>query len=493
MSMSAPGTILSSRATREGMGLDVERPAGPWLLLAVVAAGVAFERGLVSGVATPGGALAALAAVGVLVASGRLVQPQARLVAAFVPLFALFLPLRMSPWLVAPDLCALAALLVVAASFGREGDLFDVTIPGALTRAMHAAANGLAAPAFLAAPLGRALRRRRDQADDRAPLAGPVVRGLLLAVPLLLVLGALLASADAVFASIFRVPAPPGEVVMHAVVIAIGAWAMGGLLRTASVSQPTDIVLDSPPRLGELEATVVLGALAVLFAVFAVVQAVTALGGAHHVLTTRGLTYADYARSGFFQLLAVSAITLVALLVLRATTAPSRRITVLCHVVVALTLVIVAVAFRRLSLYEHVFGFTMLRLYSQVAAVWIGLVFVALSLHLAGVGRPRNWVPTVAVMLGLALLLGLNVANPEAVVVRHNVAHAKATGRFDPAYFSHLSDDAVPTLARLVGADNVDLDRSLNCGEPPLGRGWLSSNRSQRAARSARAALCPSP
>jgi hypothetical protein len=216
------------------------------------------------------------------------------------------------------------------------------------------------------------------------------------------------------------------------------------------------------------------------------------LGGAHHVLTTRGLTYADYARSGFFQLLAVSAITLVALLVLRATTAPSRRITVLGQVVVALTVVIVAVAFRRLSLYEHVFGFTMLRLYSQVAAVWIGLVFVALGLHMAGVGRPRNWVPTVSVMLGLALLLGLNVANPEAVVVRHNVAHAKATGRFDPGYFSHLSDDAVPTLVRLVGADNLDLRRSLNCDEVSLGRGWMSSNRSQRAAQSARARPCSS-
>ena len=38
------------------------------------------------------------------------------------------------------------------------------------------------------------------------------------------------------------------------------------------------------------------------------------------------------------------------------------------------------------------------------------------------------------------------VANPEAIVVRHNVAFAQETGRFDPAYLSGLSDDAVPTL-----------------------------------------------
>lgn len=492
--MSEPQTTAVAESafatSRHGLGLDVVRPASIALSAGVVVAGIAFDRGVVSGVACVGGAVAAVTAVAVLALSGRLAQTQARLVAAFVPVFAAFLVLRMSPWLLLPDLGAIAALLVVAASFGREGDLFDLTIPGALTRAVHAAVNGLAAPAFVASPLGRALQRRRRRADDRAPLVGPIVRGALLALPLLLLLGILLASADAVFASLFHVPAPPAELVMHIVLVAIGAWATGGLLRTASAAKPTPITVERPPRLGELEATVVLGALAVLFGLFAGVQAVTVLGGANHVLHTHGLTYATYARSGFFQLLAVSAITLAALLVLRATTDPSRRITVLSYAVIGLTLVIVVVAFRRLSLYESVFGFTMLRLYSQVAAVWIGLVFVALALHMAGVGRPRRWVPTAAVMLGLMALLVLNVANPEAVVVRHNLAHTRTTGRFDPGYFGRLSDDAVPAAVAAVDPNDPELANILGCDEQPLGGGWLSYNRSQRAAQSARAALC---
>ena len=47
---------------------------------------------------------------------------------------------------------------------------------------------------------------------------------------------------------------------------------------------------------------------------------------------------------------------------------------------------------------------------------------------------------------GLAALLALNVANPEAVVVRHNVDFAASSGRFDPGYLAELSDDAVPAL-----------------------------------------------
>ena len=50
------------------------------------------------------------------------------------------------------------------------------------------------------------------------------------------------------------------------------------------------------------------------------------------------------------------------------------------------------------------------------------------------------------VAAGLVALLALNVANPEALVVRHNVAFAERTGRFDPLYLTDLSDDAVPAL-----------------------------------------------
>jgi len=139
-----------------------------------------------------------------------------------------------------------------------------------------------------------------------------------------------------------------------------------------------------------VEATVVVGSLAALFGVFAVAQLVALSSGGRHVIRTAGLTYAEYARSGFFQLLAVAAITLVALLGLRAVadlSAPAdrRRFTTLALAVVGLTLVIVVVALRRLGLYQQAFGLTMLRLYSSIFAVWVGLVLV-----LAGCAWPDS-------------------------------------------------------------------------------------------------------
>ena len=156
------------------------------------------------------------------------------------------------------------------------------------------------------------------------------------------------------------------------------------------------------------------------------------------------------------------------------------------------------VAVARLGLYEDAFGLTMLRLYSKVFAVWIGVVFVLLAPR-PGRRRPagRAWLPAgAAVAAGLLALFALNLANPEAVVVRHNVAFAERSGRFDPDYLTELSDDAVPALVKALPrldpeARRVVLDRVCqmgSAGQPT--RSWWSFNGARDAAVEARNQVC---
>jgi hypothetical protein len=322
---------------------------------------------------------------------------------------------------------------------------------------------------------------------------------VLLAAPVLVVLGVLLASADAVFAGFFsgwNLLTP----IQHGVLLVVGAWGMAGLLRLASAS-PAPTLGRLAYRLGRTEATIVLGSVVILFAAFAVAQGVAASEGGRHVIETSGLTYAEYARTGFFQLLAVAAITLAVLLGLRAATdlsdpADRHRFTVLAETAVSLTLVIVVVAVVRLGLYEDAFGLTMLRLYSKVFAVWIGFVFVLLAVHLVGWGRGRAWLPSAAVAAGLVALFALNLANPEAVVVRHNVAFAERSGRFDPDYLAALSDDAVPALVAALprlapDARQVVLAQVCTMGSAGrTDRSWSSYNTARDAAIEARRSVC---
>jgi hypothetical protein len=394
-----------------------------------------------------GGVVAVVVATAALACAGRPRNPQALALVALAPVFGMWLGLRQSPWLLVLDVLATAGLLGLAASLWRGGSVLDTDIPAALAATGRTALHGAAAPAFLA----RAARgATRDGAGDGSGRGAACVRGAALALPLVIVLGLLLASADAVFASLFRVPGSPSALIGHVVLIGLGAWAGGALLRLASAA-PMAPVQAVQRRLGHLEASVVLGALVALYTAFALTQVVAVAGGADHVIETAGLTYAGYARSGYFQLLAVATLTVGTLLAVRAATArlggrAERHVAVLGVIAVALTLVIVGVALRRLHLYEQAFGLTMLRLYSAVFAGWLAVVLGALGLSLAGVVAHRSWFLSAVVSTGLAVLLGLNATNPEAVVVRHNLAAAADGARYDGTYLSGLSDDAVPSM-----------------------------------------------
>ncbi len=464
--------------------MTVLRPADRRVFVAVAVAAVLSDLALRSGVAGLGGTLLVVVVAGGLVASGRVTNRQSRAMAAAATVFGLCLSVRTSPWLLPLDVLAAGGLLVLAASLAEGGNVLDLPFPSVAVRGLGAAVHGVAAPAFLAAPLER-----------RRPTA--LLRGIGLAIPLIVVLGLLLGSADAVFAGFFDWWSPVA-LIGHGVLLAVGAWGMAGLLRVAS-AEPAPPLPRMPWRVAPVEAMVVLGSLVALFAAFAAAQLFALSAGGRHVLRTAGLTYATYARSGFFQLLAVAAITLVAIVGLRAVTdledcADRRRFTLLAELTIGLTLVIVVVALRRLALYQAAFGLTMLRLYSSVFALWVGVVIVLAGIAIAGIGGRRAWFPAAAAGTGLVLLLALNGVNPEAVVARHDVGRAARIQTVDPAYLGQLSDDAVPALvdalARLPEPARGQVVEAVCAGSEPPFHGLWATNTSRRQATDARRRVC---
>lgn len=447
-------------------GIGRTRTPDGRVLAAVVVGAVLFDAAVRSGVASIVGAGSIVAVSLGMAATGRIRNRQAMVAIALAPAFGIFLALRMSPWLLPLDIAVAIGLLAVGASFAERGSVFDLSIPDALLRTWDGVVRMLAAPAFVGALLPRGGRW------------SPLLRGAVLAAPLVLVLGLLLSSADAVFASFFEV-LDPGTFADHAFFWLVGGWGVAGLLHVAST--PRRPMPDTRmSRLGQTETCTILGALVALYGIFAVAQAVALSEGGERVLRTAGLTYAEYAREGFFQLLAVAGITLVVLLALDNGT---RAVRLLSQAAVALTLLIVVVALRRLHLYEQAFGLTMLRLFVVTFAVWVGAVFVLLAFRLAGMGGGRHWFAPTAVSVGLVLLFLLNVINPEATVIRRNAARPD----FDPAYAATLSDDAVPALVE-AGARDIVCAHYLYS----LGTGWTSWNRSERRAEALRAELgCP--
>ncbi|OON33292.1 hypothetical protein BSA16_01155 [Micromonospora sp. Rc5] len=348
---------------------------------------------------------------------------------------------RAAGWLFA--LCLLAAVVTGA-----------LAVVGARTPLGMLAAVALtpAAP-FRALPW--AVRGARRVGPAASTLRRALATGAA-SVGLLLVFGLLLASADAVFADLLTGALP--EVGVGGAVGWLFRVALvgGGLLGAAYlVIAPADLdrLRVAPARsVRRLEWAVPLALLDALFAAFVLVQLAVLFGGSAHVLRTAGLSYAQYARGGFWQLLAVSALTLLVIAgaarwAPRTTRADRVLVRVLLGTLTALSLVVVASALYRMQVYADAYGATRLRLVVAAVELWLGALFVLVGVAVLLLRAGR--LPVLVVGTAVLALLGLAAVNPDRLIAERNVDRHRQTGRIDVSYLSGLSADAVPALTRL--------------------------------------------
>jgi hypothetical protein len=315
--------------------------------------------------------------------------------------------------------------------------------------------------------------------------------GVLLAIPLLVVFGVLLASADAVFHSLlarfldFDLP----EVVSHVIPIALCAWVVAGWLVALLFHGATDARPTSLPQvltLGTVEIGVALGLVNALFAAFLLVQAGHLFGGDEWVQLTPGLTYAEYARRGFFELVAVVVIALPVLLTADWLLGANRRrgFRCLAGLMVAMLSVILASAWHRMRLYQAEFGWTELRFFVTAFMLWLAAILVWFSATVL-TGR-RGHFTGGALVAGVLLIIGLNARNPAEWIAQKNLAHAQTGHGFDVNYAVQLGDDAVPILLAGMNTLSPEDRLALQSGwatAMPVTTDWRSWNWSRTQAR----------
>lgn len=286
---------------------------------------------------------------------------------------------------------------------------------------------------------------------------------------LLAVFVPLLAGADATFAAVVDELVPPmdsGTVTGWIVVFAlVGIGTLATLYVLAGPPAPAADRDGSAKRpLARLEWALPVGALTLLFAAFVGAQLVALFGGDDYVQRTAGLTYADYARSGFWQLAAVTLLTLAVILPVlhraaRHTAADRRWLRVLLCTISGLTLVIIASALGRMWTYQQAYGFTVLRLLVGTCELWLGVVYL---LVIAAVLRlDTAWLPRTTIATAVAALLTLAASNPEALVASKNIDRLQHGKELDTRYLAGLSADIIPVLDRLPEPMRSDLRRRI--------------------------------
>jgi hypothetical protein len=285
-----------------------------------------------------------------------------------------------------------------------------------------------------------------------------VLRGAAYSLIPLLIFGPLLMAADAVFENMVH------RILhfdfTHLVVTAFMTVCVGGYLRGLLFGKELKPGTQGRARsisLGAIETGVMLGLLDLLFLAFVAVQVRYFFGGSAQVHATTGLTYAQYARSGFFELLTVAALLLPFLLIvhwlLRPDDARGQRLfQCLAGAQIALLFVIMASAFERMRLYQAEYGLSEQRLYPTAFMGWLAVVFVWFCLTVLRGHRERFAFG--AMVAGFLLVATLQVLNPDALITRTNMERAQAGHSFDARYAGRLSADAVPEL--VAGLPNLN-------------------------------------
>ncbi len=325
------------------------------------------------------------------------------------------------------------------------------------------------AGSMLVRPLGFSAEVRKEQPSRSGKRGGQVwsvVRGIVIALPVVAVFASLLSAADLVFEqrftafiALFNIQNLP-EYIFRLVYILIFAYALAGTyLHAAQKSnEPLSEKPLVPAFLGFTETAIVLGSVTVLFAAFVIVQFQYFFGGQANI-NIEGYTYSEYARRGFGELVAVAFFSLLMLLGLgaiakRENETQRKIFSGFGVALVALVIVMLVSAFQRLTLYEFAYGFSRLRTYTHVFMIWLGLLLAAVAV-LEALRRERAIALTM-VLAALGFIVSLGVLNVDAFIVRQNVqreaqgadtAAAQDHAALDAAYFLTLSDDAVPAMA----------------------------------------------
>lgn len=339
------------------------------------------------------------------------------------------------------------------------------------------------------------------------PLGG-VIRGLLIALPIIILFTSMFASADLVFdqkLTDFLDKFDGDDMVDYinrTIVILICAYLLAGAFLHAALDSSDEQMLGerSPwikPFLGFTESSIVLGSVSVLFLIFVIIQFQYFFGGQSNI-GVEGYTYSEYARRGFNELINIAFISLVMIIGLskftrREAELQKRIYSGLSILLVMLVMVILVSAYQRINLGIDWHGYSRLRLYPRIFLIWVGILFV--SIVALEAFRLEKYFTFAFLLASLAFGASLVFVNVDASIVKYNIPRVLAGKTLNTIHLSSLSTDAIPALVDEFKSPNIPNDTHEGLGaillcyqhsypinDETLYQDWQSYNYSRRLA-----------
>jgi hypothetical protein len=312
---------------------------------------------------------------------------------------------------------------------------------------------------MLVQPVQFVLRIRKENSSgnvlgSNSPLWG-LLRGLAIALPIVLCFASLLASADMVFdQKLDEFFEDISENTRRFILILLCAYFMIGVfLHAATRSEDKKLASEGPllikPVVGFTESTVVLASVSLLFILFVMVQFQYFFGGERNI-GVAGYTYSEYARRGFNELVIVAFFSLVLILGLSSLTrreSESRRriYSGLSILLAVLVLIILTSAYQRIELGISWHGNSRLRLYPKIFLIWLALLFV--TVVVLELLRNQRYFAFAALLASFGFGASLFFTDVDNAIIQRNLYRGWHGKNLNIPHLASLSDDAIPLLA----------------------------------------------
>ncbi|GGG73056.1 DUF4153 domain-containing protein [Paenibacillus radicis (ex Gao et al. 2016)] len=343
---------------------------------------------------------------------------------------------------------------------------------------------------------------------------GSVLIGLAIAGPLLIIVTTLLGSADGVFQGIVNaIPDSFGSFsigegiarIMWIVILSLALFGyVWGFVRPrvshrarlaanwkeaqlqGAVPSQTKAAASSV-KADPLIIATVLVAINAVYILFVVIQ-FSYLFGMLKGHLPEGMTYAEYARGGFFELVIVTSINFAIMLGTLVFSDKSRVVlakvnNVLLYVLVSCSGVMLVSAYKRLVLYEQAYGYTYIRF-----LVHAFMIYLAVLLIIAGLRIAISRIPLARfyIVISIAAYVLVNYIGMDRMIAERNIERFNKTSTVtDVSYLNELSADAVPLLIQFA-VKHPELERGLKDREERLQQrdsSWQSYNWAEARAK----------
>ena len=205
----------------------------------------------------------------------------------------------------------------------------------------------------------------------------------------------------------------------------------------------------------------VTGALSLMYLVFSGIQIVYLFMG--KLQLPEGYTYAEYAREGFFQLLAVSIINLIIVLLGLYLFKPNKILKGILVIMSLCTFIMIASSAMRMVIYIQYYYLTFLRILVLWSLLVLFLIFAGVILYIVKETFPLF---RYSLVVFTCLYIGLSFSHPDYWIAKVNLASTedsrndffKGEAYEDYRFLSDLNADAAPVLVEWIAKEGYSTE-----------------------------------